>query len=650
MGRFSFATFVLVLLVFVGLANAQTGTSGSSTTSGTTDSTTTSSGHDVDTIPFISMFVNGQSSIVFSGVPYTLNWTVRNLHSCSLSLMTNTNTAPVLISIEGINSYIGTSVGKYSLSCKDANDMVITVASTIYPPTIAPPPPPPPPPPATTTSGPPPSPPPPPPGPPPAPPPSPPSASTTPGVAIYVNGQSSIVSNGSEYKISWGSYNVLSCKMQSFISGVEHSTSVTPNITNYLYSIGTGTYTLSCNPYSGASISKTVTVLPGTASETMTATTSTAYGSATYIQASSTGTLSAVPDYYASHRDLATSTATQTISPIIPRETTHTGDTSVSGVIDAARTSDSLERVSRDVRRFEQTVETQGSSRESSTITPTMAVPGLTDAEPVAQSIQSLQERDGIDLYTDSDRDGISDYDEVHIFGTDEHNARTAGDVLTDGERVARGLDALSKSSQRVAVQSPLESDQISETIFEVTDIHIETSVAPRARVASTTVVTATSADSASTTLASAPEPSRAIVFQGRALPNSFITLYIYSTPVVVTVKADQNGNWKYTLDSELPDGKHDLYVAMVNNDGRIIAKSPVVPFTKQAEALDYVPLIVPPITEPTLIDTLRENLWVLGAVLLLIFGGVIVGVLGLRYPSTPSQPPSPLPPTAPAA
>jgi hypothetical protein len=123
------------------------------------------------------------------------------------------------------------------------------------------------------------------------------------------------------------------------------------------------------------------------------------------------------------------------------------------------------------------------------------------------------------------------------------------------------------------------------------------------------------------------------LVFEGRALPNSFVTLYIFSTPVVVTVKTDEQGNWRYTLDTELEDGSHNLYVAMVNNNGRIVAKSPPVPFVKTAEAVEFVPLTTPPITEVTLIDTLRSNLWVVGAVLLLIFGGIAVGFLGLRKP-----------------
>jgi len=76
------------------------------------------------------------------------------------------------------------------------------------------------------------------------------------------------------------------------------------------------------------------------------------------------------------------------------------------------------------------------------------------------------------------------------------------------------------------------------------------------------------------------------VVFKGEALPNSFITLYIYSTPIMVTVKTDSRGEWQYVLDKELENGNHTVYTATVNNTGNIIAKSSGFLFTKTAEAV----------------------------------------------------------------
>ncbi len=76
------------------------------------------------------------------------------------------------------------------------------------------------------------------------------------------------------------------------------------------------------------------------------------------------------------------------------------------------------------------------------------------------------------------------------------------------------------------------------------------------------------------------------ITFKGRSLPNSFATLYIFSLPIVVTVKTDNDGYWKYTLDKELDDGKHKVFVALTDVKGAVVAKSKLLPFIKEAQAI----------------------------------------------------------------
>ena len=293
---------------------------------------------------------------------------------------------------------------------------------------------------------------------------------------------------------------------------------------------------------------------------------------------------------------------------------------------DAERSGEKLEKIGREVRKFEQSVAAQEPpGADPATIAKdSSALSRGADAPKIVQTLNDLRERGGLILYTDSDRDGISDYDERNVYGTDPYNAHTAGDALSDGERILRGLDVHSQSSEKVTVESPTNSGPVSETIFEVTDIHTESVVA-------TSALQAISGDVGTS---SAISIQKRVVFGGRALPNSFVTLYIYSTPIVVTVKTDENGNWKYALDTELPDGTHNLYIAMVNNDGRIIAKSPAIPFVKRAEAVEYAPLMAPPIIEPSFIDTLRENLLVIGGVLTLLIASGAVLVLGIRKPT----------------
>jgi hypothetical protein len=79
-----------------------------------------------------------------------------------------------------------------------------------------------------------------------------------------------------------------------------------------------------------------------------------------------------------------------------------------------------------------------------------------------------------------------------------------------------------------------------------------------------------------------------AIRFKGKAEPNQVITLFVYSSmPIVLTVKTDANGNWVYDLDKSLVNGKHEVYVAVNNDKGRIVESSLPMPFfIEQAQAV----------------------------------------------------------------
>ncbi len=243
----------------------------------------------------------------------------------------------------------------------------------------------------------------------------------------------------------------------------------------------------------------------------------------------------------------------------------------------------------------------------------------------------ALLERDGLDLYTDTDRDGISDYDEAHIYHTDPRNAYSSGGALTDGEKIVLGFDVSTSTIRRVPVESPLVSGEETRNVFEVHTIAVShVSVPPAAESATTSPLIPVQVDPSAVP---APVVEKKMTFAGRALPNSFITLYIYSTPIVVTVKTDITGAWKYTLDTELPDGDHNLYVATVDSGGKILAKSPAIPFVKTAEAADFTPLVVTesPAADP--LDIVQNNLMIIALAGFAVFAILALGILGLRRP-----------------
>jgi hypothetical protein len=79
------------------------------------------------------------------------------------------------------------------------------------------------------------------------------------------------------------------------------------------------------------------------------------------------------------------------------------------------------------------------------------------------------------------------------------------------------------------------------------------------------------------------------------------VTLYIYSTPTIVTVKADSLGNWSYDVKENLEDGNHEAFVAVTDNTGKVTSYGDGIAFVKTASAIT-----VRPIAEAA--ETVSEN------------------------------------------
>jgi hypothetical protein len=166
-----------------------------------------------------------------------------------------------------------------------------------------------------------------------------------------------------------------------------------------------------------------------------------------------------------------------------------------------------------------------------------------------------LNTREGELIYMDTDQDGVSDYEEIYIYKTDPNNAYTIEGELSDGQKISRGINPLSQTQEKKQYQDPRDDRKsFVSDMFTVDKVQLI-------------------------------KDENILVFEGIALPNSFITLYIFSTPIIVTVKTDENGLWSYELKEELENGEHKIYVANVDSSGKIVARSNPILFTKSAEA-----------------------------------------------------------------
>lgn len=225
---------------------------------------------------------------------------------------------------------------------------------------------------------------------------------------------------------------------------------------------------------------------------------------------------------------------------------------------------------------------------------------------------QVRKERIADNASTDTDQDGISDVDEVVLYGTDPKRADTDGDGFTDGVEITRGYNPLDVSAEAVIVyQSPKEVVGVVKTdklkINQVTpDIALET---------------ASSAERVQTTV------------RGQGLPNSYVTLYVFSTPTIVTVRTDETGAFEYTFSKELEDGEHQVFAALTDNAGEIVAQSEPFTFIKQAQAFTPVdaeansglaqPVAITEITKP-------DNSYQIAIGMAVLALGIILLMLGL--------------------
>ena len=214
-----------------------------------------------------------------------------------------------------------------------------------------------------------------------------------------------------------------------------------------------------------------------------------------------------------------------------------------------------------------------------------------------------LKERIGDKVLKDSDKDNISDYDEVNLYLTDPFSADTDSDGYIDSAEISLGYDPHDSTSEAlVAYESPKDTGVIREDLFVIKAI----TTLPKEKDVSET-----------------DNSTRAII-SGVGLPNSFVTLYIFSTPIVVTVKTDADGSWSYIFDKDLEDGEHEVYAAITDNIGRVIAKSNPLPFVKTAEAFTATGAVTQAVDSSTFEPSLLKSK------ALLLVASITVVALGL--------------------
>ena len=205
-------------------------------------------------------------------------------------------------------------------------------------------------------------------------------------------------------------------------------------------------------------------------------------------------------------------------------------------------------------------------------------------------------------LLKDSDGDGLSDAEEIRL-GTDPFNSDSDNDGFLDGVEYLIGYNPLKPGpADKIVYGDPRKVKPKQADIYKVERVEVIT----------------------------LPTGEKGLKFQGKGLPNSFVTIYIYSYPIVMITKTDGNGNWSIVLDRALPDGRHEVYTTVTNNHGEITARSDAFLFFKAGEKVTAV--VIPPLPEKVIspVEALQRSFLILIISLIILAIGIALVIIGI--------------------
>lgn len=212
-------------------------------------------------------------------------------------------------------------------------------------------------------------------------------------------------------------------------------------------------------------------------------------------------------------------------------------------------------------------------------------------------------------IMPDADQDGLPDGLEIRL-GTDPQLGDSDGDGTDDAREIVFGRNPVGDGNFNLNLD-PVELALLERRPIEqphrvgIVDENLTVTILPTAG---------------------------GLTLAGRCPQRSSCLVYLYSyVPLVLTVTADDNGNWLYELGDSVADGDHAVYVALTDDTGRIERKSnPLSLLVREAQAITVADFLQPSATTAAAGPVAAYQRYYLAgaAVLMLLAGGIVFTLL----------------------
>ncbi|MCB9802995.1 LPXTG cell wall anchor domain-containing protein [Candidatus Nomurabacteria bacterium] len=157
-------------------------------------------------------------------------------------------------------------------------------------------------------------------------------------------------------------------------------------------------------------------------------------------------------------------------------------------------------------------------------------------------------------LMLDSDQDGLPD-DLEKYFATDPLNQDSDADGYSDLVEIKNSYN-------------PNGSGQLEEKFSNFAELVLAGASLEQAKIKRAAIESAWQ-------IKTEFKDDQSLELSGTVDPDVWLTIYIYSDlPLVLSTKSDQSGAWSYSLNSALAEGEHEIYLAVNDQDGKILKQS----------------------------------------------------------------------------